>query len=170
MVWPKIDMDHMTTAKPAMNLSRTLFRLWLLVNLPWLLFCSYEIYSNQLAWKKGIKAAKAHIAVLETFRPLMVEKSISDARRAHEKASKNGLAVGAFDEAAARREALSRSLRWQAKTGQTSEIEQSYRSAYEAQDRRDAYLALAPQIPLGAMALFSVVSWMARGVKKLAGG
>jgi len=149
-----------------MNLNRGLLRLWLLINALWTVFCVYELYSSHRAWKDGNEAAKSQAVALESRRNLMIRNFVFDAKAAHDREEKRGLAVGPFDEARTQDEAYSYALRSLKTSEEQRQMDQTFRNAFESRDRRDTFFPWIPAVPVGTAFLFTVIPWVIRGFKK----
>lgn len=143
-----------------------LMRLWILITVLWLVFCTSQLYVNHRDWESGMAAAHVSEAAIESQRQLFIQNYMFDAKAAFQAAKNRDIMVGAFDEAQTRDQAYSYSQRKIEHSEERKQVNQLYRDAFDSRDKRDSLLPWVPTVPVGTALLFVAIPWVIRGFRK----
>jgi len=147
------------------NVKRGLIRLWVAISVPWICFCSYQLYQHNRAWKYNFEIAKSQSSELDSERALMIQNYVLEHKAFVEKLRKDGVQIGTSDDVSIRDQGYSKALQEQEKGEKKRLRDQSFRDAFDARDARDSYLYLLPSVPLGSALIFVLALWVIRGFK-----
>lgn len=145
-----------------MNLKRGLFRLWIALSIPWIVFCGYEVYSHDRDYARCSALAEKLREAEKSERDMLIEDYVRDQKTKAEKAVKLGI-PSQFDEAKAKDDGYSHALKVLEESWTQRALFQARADEAMHQREKEAYSWYLPTIPILIGLVFLVLPWIVRG-------